>query len=332
MAGNPQVGYITQRARQLGLDPEAVLAIAGHEGMSGGIGDGGHAFGPFQENNAGGVLTGRFAGQSPAQLNAWAWSHAGIDDALGRIAGVARGLKGQAAVTAIARQFERPANPGAEISDAMAHYGHYGAGGPAGPSTPPPNVPGAGSITAGGSLSRQQLASLAFSSHIDFGSNQVQAPNLSALIQARAQQEASPNLSMPTTSQHGAANAPVSGGRGVGLARTALTQIGQPYQWGGKAVLGGHTDCSGLLQASARANGINIGRTTYQQWQEGQKVDPAHLLVGDAVFFHMGPKGPEHVGVYAGAGKFVEDPHTGSSVRLQSLANYPGFVGARRYT
>lgn len=190
-----------------------------------------------------------------------------------------------------------------------------------------------GGIAAGGSLSRQQLAQLAFATPINFGSNQIQAPNLSALIQARSQQEAqpSPNLPMPVTSQHGAASAPPSGGKGVGIVRTALTQVGQPYQWGGKAVLGGHTDCSGLLQASARANGISIGRTTYQQWQEGTKVDPAHLQVGDAVFFHMGPQGPEHVGIYAGAGKFVEDPHTGSSVRLQSLANYPGFVGARRY-
>lgn len=193
-----------------------------------------------------------------------------------------------------------------------------------------------GTIDAGGSLSRQQMAQLAFASPINFGSNQVQAPNLTALIQARAAQGQQPsdpmhNVPMPATSQHGAANAPPSGGKGVGIARVALTQIGQPYQWGGKAVLGGHTDCSGLLQASARANGVNLGRTTYQQWQEGTKVDPAHLQVGDALFFHMGPKGPEHVGIYAGAGKFVEDPHTGDHVKLVDLHTYPGFVGARRY-
>jgi hypothetical protein len=194
MAGrDPRIQYIIQQARADGLDPEAVLAIAGHEGLSGGIGDGGHAFGPFQENNAGGVLTGRFKGQTPAQLNAWAWSHAGINDALNRIAAVAGGLKGNAAINAITTRFERPANPQAEIADAEAHYGHYGAGGPVnvqgGVSVP--GTPGAGSIVAGGnSLSRQQLAQLAFASPINFGSNQVQAPNLMALIEARQHQAA----------------------------------------------------------------------------------------------------------------------------------------------
>jgi cell wall-associated NlpC family hydrolase len=55
----------------------------------------------------------------------------------------------------------------------------------------------------------------------------------------------------------------------TGIAKTALTQLGTPYQWGGKAALGSRTDCSGLLQASARANGINIGRTTYEQYKQG---------------------------------------------------------------
>lgn len=188
---DPRIAYITQQARRLGLDPEAVLAIAGHEGLSGGIGDGGHAFGPFQENDAGGVLTGKTNGRTPQQMNAWAWSHEGIDSALGQIAGVARGLKGRAAIEAIATKFERPQNPGAEISDAMAHYGHYGAGsasaavGPQGASAPPPG------INAGGSMSRQQLAQLVFGQGtVDFGSNQVQAPNLMALVEARAHQSA----------------------------------------------------------------------------------------------------------------------------------------------
>lgn len=116
-----------------------------------------------------------------------------------------------------------------------------------------------------------------------------------------------------------------------GIAKTALTQIGIPYKWGGTPGLGKQTDCSGLLQESAAANGINIGRTTYQQWKQGTPVPPSQIKAGDAVFFHMGPNGPEHVGIALGNDRFVADPHTGSAVKVENFSSYPGFVGARRY-
>lgn len=115
-----------------------------------------------------------------------------------------------------------------------------------------------------------------------------------------------------------------------GIAKTALTQIGIPYQWGGPAKLGARTDCSGLLQASARANGVSIGRTTYEQWKQGTPVPLGQLQPGDAVFFHPGPNGPEHVAIYIGNNKIVEDPHTGASVHISALAGR-GAMGARRY-
>lgn len=121
-------------ARRLGLDPNAVDAVGSQEGFSGRIGDGGHAFGPFQENNAGGVLTGRFPGASAQQLNNWAWSKPGIMDALTRMASVARGETGSRAVQDIVSRFERPANPGAEIAGALRSYGGpLRASGPTGP-------------------------------------------------------------------------------------------------------------------------------------------------------------------------------------------------------
>lgn len=105
------------------LDPRAALAVFGTEGLSGGIGDGGHAFGPAQLNNAGGVITGKFAGQSPEQINQWAWSPAGIDYALAGINRVAAGLHGQAAINAIVSQFERPQDIPREITRATQNYG-----------------------------------------------------------------------------------------------------------------------------------------------------------------------------------------------------------------
>jgi cell wall-associated NlpC family hydrolase len=47
---------------------------------------------------------------------------------------------------------------------------------------------------------------------------------------------------------------------------------------------------------------------------------------GDLVFFN----GLGHVGIYIGGGQFVDAPHTGAVVRIDSLGNFGGFDGARR--
>lgn len=335
MASPQQVAYITQRAQALGLDPQAVLAIAGHEGIGGGIGDGGHAFGPFQMNNAGGVLTGKFQGQTPEQINQWAWSPQGVDYALGGISKVAGGLKGQAAIQAIATKYERPANPQAEIADAIAHYGHGGAG-----STPltaaAVGSSAPASINAGGSPSRQQLAQIVFGNGngVDFNSSQIQTPNLVAISQLRQQSATGTGTVKGVAAP--LASGLVSGGSQVGqsIAKTALSQLGQPYQFGGQAKLGHPTDCSGLLQEAAAAHGVNIPRTTYDQWKTGQAVGSNQLQPGDAVFFKgSDARGnlPGHVGIYIGGGKYVQDPHTGGTVSISTLADAKDFVGARRF-
>jgi hypothetical protein len=115
-----RVKFIQREAKKRGLDPHAVLAVASAEGLSGGVGDGGHAFGPWQLNDAGGILT-----NAPAEhhSNEWAWSDEGIRFALDHIAGVARGQKGTQAIATIVNNFERPADPGAEIARASAAYG-----------------------------------------------------------------------------------------------------------------------------------------------------------------------------------------------------------------
>lgn len=103
------------------LDPQAVLAIAAHEGLGGGIGDNNTSFGPWQLHQGGAYPSS--APQDPAAAQQWAWSPQGIDYALGSISHVAGGLKGLPAIEAISTRFERPANPQAEIADAARHYG-----------------------------------------------------------------------------------------------------------------------------------------------------------------------------------------------------------------
>ncbi|HEY7421447.1 MAG TPA: transglycosylase SLT domain-containing protein [Gaiellaceae bacterium] len=123
--------------------------------------------------------------------------------------------------------------------------------------------------------------------------------------------------------------APTSTGKAI--VATAKTQLGIPYQWGGQAKLGSRTDCSGLLQAAAAANGVSIPRVTYEQYRAGRPVSRDKLAPGDAVFFNMGARGPEHVGIYMGNGKMIEDPHTGSVVRISDFSKRNDYVGARRY-
>ena len=106
------------------LDPQAVMAIASQEGLSGGVGDQGTSFGPFQMH-AGGALPARVWAKGARYAQKWAWSAAGINYALRRIEAVAGGLQGQAAIAAISRGFERPANPAKEIAGASSVYGRY---------------------------------------------------------------------------------------------------------------------------------------------------------------------------------------------------------------
>lgn len=114
--------YVRQQAPSLGLDPNAVIAVASQEGIGGGIGDSGTSFGPFQLHAGGALPANQYTGPYSAATNAWAWSKQGIDYALQNIASVAQGLTGGNAISAIVTGFERPANAGPEIAGAQKTY------------------------------------------------------------------------------------------------------------------------------------------------------------------------------------------------------------------
>lgn len=134
------IRQIRAKARRYGVDPRAALAVASTEGLSGGVGDQGTSYGPFQLHVGGALPQGR--------TQAWAESPAGIDYALQQIASVAKGLTGPAAIRNIVTRFERPADPQGQIQRALASYSQFGGGvappvpvgGAAQPSTLPPRV------------------------------------------------------------------------------------------------------------------------------------------------------------------------------------------------
>jgi cell wall-associated NlpC family hydrolase len=141
---------------------------------------------------------------------------------------------------------------------------------------------------------------------------------------AQAQQQSSSTSSAPTI----VAPPPVSvptGGTGAGhaaAASIALHYLGVPYVYGGASPSG--FDCSGLVMYVYAQLGISLPHYTVAQWNATQPISsPAP---GDLVFFN----GLGHVGIYIGGGRFVDAPHTGSVVRIDSISSFGGYDGARR--
>lgn len=112
----------------------------------------------------------------------------------------------------------------------------------------------------------------------------------------------------------------------------AVEYLGTPYAWGGTSPNG--FDCSGLAQYLYAKVGIQIPRTTYDQFKGGLSVPQNQLQAGDLVFFKGGDSQgglPGHVGIYVGNGMMIDAPHPGSVVRVESVRSFGGYQGARRY-
>ncbi|MEV1068576.1 C40 family peptidase [Streptomyces sp. NPDC050263] len=119
--------------------------------------------------------------------------------------------------------------------------------------------------------------------------------------------------------------------------RWGLGQLGTPYQWGGtcSAPHGqdplGRCDCSSLMQASYKAGGVSISRTTYTQVKEGKAVSVDALKPGDLLFTRGPAEVPEHVGMFIGQGLILQAPKTGDVVKISTLADWRAdIVAARR--
>lgn len=110
----------------------------------------------------------------------------------------------------------------------------------------------------------------------------------------------------------------------IGYARR---QIGQPYLWGGTGP--GGFDCSGLAMQAWAAAGVQIERTSEQQWDSERRV--ANPRPGDLVFFAGGdgtPTAPGHVGIVIDpAAHLMIDAYTpgvGVVVQTYGLPSSPG--------
>ena len=115
---------------------------------------------------------------------------------------------------------------------------------------------------------------------------------------------------------------------------TAKSFIGVPYRWGGSSQKQGF-DCSGLVQAVYQLNGLNLPRSSTQQWESGTPVRKTEMRRGDLVFFAIsGGRKVDHVGIYLGENRFIHAPSRGKEIGVASLTNRyfkSRYVGARTY-
>jgi hypothetical protein len=104
---------------------------------------------------------------------------------------------------------------------------------------------------------------------------------------------------------------------GEALASIAVKLLGVPYRFGGATRDG--FDCSGLVFFTHRELGFDVPRTSRDQAARSRPIAERKLERGDLVFFRIGSRQVNHVGIYVGDRQFVHAPRSGRPVTLQSL-------------
>jgi cell wall-associated NlpC family hydrolase len=118
---------------------------------------------------------------------------------------------------------------------------------------------------------------------------------------------------------------------GFRVAQIALDFLGVKYHWGGMSRETG-MDCSGFVKTVYALCGIELPRTSAEQFRQGQAVDLEEMAAGDLVFFGRNHR-VNHVGIYLGEGKFIHAPRARETIRISSLEERSAlrrFLGARR--
>ncbi|KXS37535.1 MAG: NLP/P60 [Halomonadaceae bacterium T82-2] len=118
---------------------------------------------------------------------------------------------------------------------------------------------------------------------------------------------------LQTADLGGGQAAPLSIERAMILAN-ARQALGTPYVFGGASPRG--VDCSGLVQMTYRAAGLQVPRTAEQQYEALPARDVARP--GDLLFFGSGARAT-HVGIYLGGGRMIHAPGRGREVTTTPL-------------
>lgn len=118
---------------------------------------------------------------------------------------------------------------------------------------------------------------------------------------------------------------------GNDIVSEAKEHLGVDYVFGGSSPSG--FDCSGFVRYVYKQAGINLPRSSSEQYEVGKSVSKDDLAPGDLVFFKDTYKsGISHAGIYIGSNKFIS-ASSSKGIKIDSLsASYwaPKYAGAKR--
>ncbi|MGH4123009.1 MAG: NlpC/P60 family protein [Clostridium sp.] len=103
--------------------------------------------------------------------------------------------------------------------------------------------------------------------------------------------------------------------------------LGTQYSRGGTSPSTGF-DCSGFTQYVYNHFGISVGRSTYDQINDGIQVAKKDLQPGDLVFFGNN-NNPHHAGIYVGNNNYIHSPRTGDVIKVSPMTR-GDYLTARR--
>ena len=103
--------------------------------------------------------------------------------------------------------------------------------------------------------------------------------------------------------------------------------VGNPYVYGGTSLTEG-TDCSGFVMRVYEHFGYQLGRSTYDQIEDGKAIPVSDAKPGDLLFYGSA-SAPGHVALYIGNGQIVHASTSTTGIIIGN-ANYREPCAARR--
>jgi cell wall-associated NlpC family hydrolase len=104
-------------------------------------------------------------------------------------------------------------------------------------------------------------------------------------------------------------------------AAAAQSQVGTPYQWGGRTP-GVGFDCSGLTSWSWEQAGVAIPRTSRDQYAATERIGREDLRPGDLVFYAANGSTISHVAMYVGNDTLVHGRSSVARVSEDQLSTW----------
>ncbi len=110
--------------------------------------------------------------------------------------------------------------------------------------------------------------------------------------------------------------------QGDQVVSVASRYVGDPYLWGGTSPAG--FDCSGYVQYVFHQVGVQLPRTTNEQYAAVPHLGADQKQPGDIMFLPDSSGSIYHEGIYAGQNSWWVSSHTGTVVSLQTIwtSNY----------